>query len=241
MEKERDDYITAKLQEIEQQLQQATKERQQLRSVLETIQQKQSQVIELLNACALKLDIGSDQDGHTTTFSQLQTETKSPLKPPTPPPAGDYTHLEALLSNHQWKEADLETAKIVLAVTGQTSQGYLSQPDFSNIPCSDLAKIDQLWLNASEGKFGLTLQRQLYQNMGGKKFFHPQLWRDFGEKLGWYVDNSWRHYDQLNFSTSAPIGHLPVMGDSQVWFVSGWEGSYDGFSNLLLRLIQCHL
>jgi len=225
MEKEKDEYISAKLQEIQQQFQQASQERQELRSILETIQQQQSALLELLQV----------------NVPASSIETRPSPKPPTPPPTGDYTQLEALLHNHQWKEADLETANIVLVIAHKTSQGYLSQPDFSNIPCSDLAKIDQLWLNASNGQFGLTIQRQLYQNMGGKKFFNPQLWRDFGEKVGWYSDDSWQHYDQLNFSTSAPMGHLPIMGDSQVWFVSGWEGSYDGFSNLLLRLIQCRL
>jgi hypothetical protein len=149
--------------------------------------------------------------------------------------------LQNLLAAKKWQDADQETARIMLVLTKKEDKGCLNEADLSKLPCVDLETIDQLWLNASDHHFGFSVQRQLYQNLGGTKFFEPEIWRNFGHTVGWYNDPNWLKYEALNFSEQAPSGHLPIMGDSQVWFVSGWEGSYRNFSGLLSRLAYCQI
>jgi hypothetical protein len=153
----------------------------------------------------------------------------------------DYQPLIEMLRNHQWWKADQETARIMLILCHQEKQGYLSETDLYKLPKQELLKLDEMWLNASSNKFGFSVQNKLYQSLGGRKFFEPEIWRKFGETVGWYHEGKWLNYEQLNFSEKAPIGHLPVMGDGLVWFVGGWEGSFNAFSTLLVKLIQFNI
>ncbi len=153
----------------------------------------------------------------------------------------DYQPLTEMLKNHQWRKADQETARIMLSLGNQEKQGYLSETDLYKLPKNELIKLDEMWLNASNNKFGFSVQNKLYQSLGGRKFFEPEIWRKFGETVGWYDRSNWLNYEQLNFSENAPIGHLPVMGDGLIWFVGGWEGSFNAFSILLVKLIQFNI
>lgn len=153
----------------------------------------------------------------------------------------DYQPLTEMLKNHQWWKADQETARIMLSLGNQEKQGYLSETDLYKLPGNELIKLDEMWLNASNNKFGFSVQNKLYQSLGGRKFFEPEIWRKFGETVGWYHQENWLNYEQLNFSENAPIGHLPVLGDGLIWFVGGWEGSFNAFSILLVKLIQFNI
>jgi eukaryotic-like serine/threonine-protein kinase len=153
----------------------------------------------------------------------------------------DYTPLAEMLKNQEWWKADQETARIMLILGNQEKQGYLTESDLYKLPGNELIKIDEMWLNASNNKFGFSVQNRLYQSLGGRKFFEPEIWRKFGETVGWYDNHSWMNYEQLNFDKNAPTGHLPVMGDGLIWFVGGWEGSFNAFSILLVKLIQFNI
>lgn len=153
----------------------------------------------------------------------------------------DYQPLQEMLQTKNWLEADQETAKIMLLLTNQEKKGYLTETDIYKLPAQDLITLDEMWLTASNNKFGFSVQNKLYQNFGGKRYFEPEIWRKFGENVGWYQEDKWLKYDQLNFSNNAPLGHLPVMGDGLIWFVGGWEGSFKAFSTLLLKLIQFNI
>ncbi len=150
----------------------------------------------------------------------------------------NYQPLEEILKNKQWLEADRETARIVLQLSDREKQGYLNESDLHKLPDTELIKLDRLWLNYSNNRFGFSVQNKLYQSLGGRKFFEPEIWRKFGESVGWFYNKKWLNYEELNFNENAPIGHLPVMGDGQIWFVGGWEGSFNAFSILLVKLVQ---
>ncbi|EFA70864.1 Serine/Threonine protein kinase protein [Cylindrospermopsis raciborskii CS-505] len=54
--------------------------------------------------------------------------------------------------------------------------------------------------------------------MGGTKQFDLNVWISFGERVGWRKDGSWLDSSDLNFSLSAPTGHLPwEVGGSIGW------------------------
>ncbi|MCW6035346.1 GUN4 domain-containing protein [Spirulina subsalsa FACHB-351] len=154
---------------------------------------------------------------------------------------GNYRTLERLLQQKQWREADQETARLMIAIAQREKQNYLTQADLAVFPCQELLVLDQLWQVASQGKFGLMIQKQLYLELGGTRFLQPSIWRTMGQKVGWVQGNGWLTYDRLTFSLEAPVGHLPVLGDGLVWFVGGWDGGNQGFSALVSRLVQCRV
>jgi hypothetical protein len=200
---------------------------QQIQFQLDGIQQQLSQISASI--------LPSKSDQITLPPTELTEENKTKNIEP------DYTNLEQLLAVKNWLEADQETAKILLFALAREKRGYLQDSEIYKLPCSVLQTIDRLWVTASEGKFGLTIQKQIYQNLGGNRFLNLEIWRKFGQEVGWYLDANWLDYNQLNFSGLAPKGHLPVMGDGRIWFVSNWEGSFTNFSTFLFRVIECKL
>jgi hypothetical protein len=127
-----------------------------------------------------------------------------------------YAKLESLLKAQDFREADEETDKVMLAVANRESEGYLETEDAEKFPCKELRSIDQLWLKYSRGKFGISVQQQIYQSLGG-------TWESMGDRVGWRQGGSWLSYSDLNFSQTAPLGHLPFLSQ-----VSGGRGSGPG-------------
>ncbi|QNP28883.1 GUN4 domain-containing protein [Cylindrospermopsis curvispora] len=162
----------------------------------------------------------------------LQTFLNAP--PPTP---SRYKRLETLLKAQDFREADLETDEVMLAVANRQSKGWLRIEDAENFPCKELRTIDNLWLKYSQGKFGISVQQEIYKNLGGTKQYDENVWRSFGDRVGWRKQGSWLYYFDLNFSSfslSAPTGQLPV----------GWglaaDAAYNSSPSLLSRHAECN-
>ncbi|ACB50587.1 serine/threonine protein kinase [Crocosphaera subtropica ATCC 51142] len=133
----------------------------------------------------------------------------------------DYEKLQEFLTLGNLKEADQETAKIILTLTHREKQGWIDQHHVENLPCHELQIINQLWYEGSNGRFGFSVQKKLYQKLGGKAEYNTKVWRDFGDKVGWRNNNNWLSYKDLNFNLWAPPGHLPMLG-MQLWGFTGW-------------------
>ncbi|CAD5958028.1 serine/threonine-protein kinase [Planktothrix agardhii] len=165
--------------------------------------------------------------------------------PPTPQPSIElksakgvnYRQLEQLLKAGNWKEADAETANKMCEVAGRTKEGWLRNEDIDKFPCEDLRTIDQLWVKYSNGRFGFSVQKRIYQSLGGTRSYDSKVWEAFGDQVGWRVGGSWLYYRDLKFNQTAPVGHLPVWGCIVVGGVSVW-----GFvvSSLASRLVDCN-
>jgi serine/threonine protein kinase len=141
----------------------------------------------------------------------------------------DYTYLKELLVKGKWKDADQETHKLMLQVTGRERVKWLDVKHIKSFPCEDLHTIDQLWVNCSSGQFGFTAQKRIYEKLGGTEDYHADVWRNFGDTVGWRKGNSWLKYKDLTFLLSAPEGHLPMLG-MEIWGFQGW-----------IRIIACRL
>lgn len=127
----------------------------------------------------------------------------------------DYAQLKRLLKSGNWKAADEETTRMMLAVAGQTQRGYLDSDDIKNFPCEDLRIIDGLWVQCSNGRFGFSVQKQIYINCGGKpngSYPDDTIWYRFADSVGWRVNGSWLSWKDCTFSTGAVAGHLPFFG-----------------------------
>lgn len=125
----------------------------------------------------------------------------------------DYTKLEQLLAAGQWKEADGETFKKMLEVAGRQQEGWLRFEDIKKFSCPDLRDMDRLWVKYSDGRFGFSVQKQIYQNLGGTKEFNGDVWVRFYEEVGWTKKGGeflFLSYSQLTYNKfNAPSAHLP--------------------------------
>jgi hypothetical protein len=149
-----------------------------------------------------------------------------------------YKALLNYLANGRWREADEETAKVMLEVAGQTDRGYLVAEDIKKFPCEDLRIIDRLWVKFSGGRFGFSVQKQIYLETGNKPGgqYREQEFKRFCDRIKWRVNNGWQNYDALTFSAEAPEGHLP-----HLTVANRVRGRLDLFSDLFSRAETCRV
>ena len=137
----------------------------------------------------------------------------------------NYNKLRDLLNEKKWKEADQETSKVMLKAAERESAEWLSSEDIDNFPCEDLRTINQLWLHYSEGKFGFSVQKEIYESLGGTKDYKERVWSNFCDRIGWKKEGEYLNYSDLTFNLeSAPQAHLPiecVLGETL-----GWRGMF---------------
>lgn len=162
----------------------------------------------------------------TAVLTGLQSPTTGSRTLP-PLVSADYQTLAQLLAQQQWQGADRETAEILLKLTGRDRAGWLRWQDLKAVPLPALETLDQLWLEASHGLFGFSVQKRVYQRLGGTSRYRTPLWQKFGDVVGWRDRQRWLLYEDLTFDHLAPQGHLPrycftISGRHlQNWFY-GW-------------------
>ena len=86
---------------------------------------------------------------------------------------------------------------------------FRSWQDLKAVPLPALQTLDQLWVEASHGLFGFSVQQRIYQRLGGTSRYRTQLWKKFGDVVGWRDRDRWLLYQNLTFDELAPQGHLP--------------------------------
>lgn len=117
----------------------------------------------------------------------------------------DYSKLRDLLAEGKWQEADRETEAIMLRVCDREKEGRLNSEDLKNFPCRDLRTIDKLWVEASKGHFGWSVQNRIWRSL-------EKNYEAFGDRIGWRKGKTWLPYSDLTFELRAPEGHLPSWG-----------------------------
>ena len=162
----------------------------------------------------------------------------------------NYERLRDLLAAENWKEADWETTVILLKVSGRSNEHWLRVEDIENFPSPDLCTIDQLWVQYSNGRFGFSVQKRIWESVGGKLGADWTISDKFGDRVGWRVNGDWlSSQDDHTFSLSASEGHLPqltppgILGSGPLFvgaFLSGLIGGALGmwstaFGSLLSR------
>ncbi len=124
----------------------------------------------------------------------------------------DFSELEKLLAAKQWEKADKETFAILLNLCGSENSpdGYwVNEKNIKNIKFSDLNHINYLWYKYSNGRFGYSIQKLIWQRII-KSYDIDNIsndeWYNFCEHLGW--NNC---FPALNFTDNATEGHLPAI------------------------------
>jgi len=149
----------------------------------------------------------------------------------------DYRKLRNLLAAGKWQDADEETARVMLNVAGRKGEGWLDTKSIDKFPCEDLRTIDQLWVRYSDGRFGFSVQKRIYQSLGGTREYDSKIWKAFGDRVGWRKNYEWLYYG-LTFSEKAPKAHLPwgVLWFEWTWGMDvgwGWDSEAEGYESVL--------
>jgi GUN4-like/TIR domain len=153
--------------------------------------------------------------------------------------------LETLLMEQKWREADEQTKELILKANQDKP---LTAPQIRELSLELLDRIDHLWMKASERKFGLKIQAQLWRKTlePEKQRFNPfarktdpltdsQGWNRFGCTVGWRSDDEKFIPDiKLNFSMKAPSGFFPR---TRLW-LGGGMASVKQFVALMERVEQ---
>ncbi len=150
-----------------------------------------------------------------------QPPAPQPAPPPKPPaPADtlssekniDYTRLRDLLKAQKWQEADQETWVRMLQAVGRKDNDWIRAEELQNFPCQDLKTIDSLWVKHSNGHFGFSVQKQIWQECGSPTSSGKD-WDRFCVKVGWKNKaNAYVSYSDLKKDLSlSPTGELPWM------------------------------
>ncbi|HEY9814825.1 MAG TPA: GUN4 domain-containing protein [Candidatus Obscuribacterales bacterium] len=124
-----------------------------------------------------------------------------------------YERLEGYLKAGQWKEADQETYELI----NQTLDRVWSLKGLRQFPCEDLLRLDHLWVTYSNGRFGFSVQKQIWLEVGGKLDYGEdwnaaeKAFELMSDRNGWRQSGSYISYpEDVIFDTSAPEGHLPL-------------------------------
>jgi hypothetical protein len=147
----------------------------------------------------------------------------------------DYTRLHDLLAAGKWKEADEETAMLMVKAAGQERRGYIDEEDIKNFPCTDLRTLDQLWVKFSDGHFGFSVQKRIWESIGGQPGRHDyQIFQQFRNCVGWNADHKGLH--NSNLIQNAPQGYLPYFVGGGI---AGWGWLLGGVWTVFSRIETC--
>jgi GUN4-like len=151
----------------------------------------------------------------------------------------DYRQLRDLLKVGNWHDADMETERAMLQAMNR--EHWIYYDSLRNFPCQDLQTIDALWVAASNGHFGFSVQQRIWAECGSPIAMLESDWYTFCLRVGWISCSRAEHTSfcdlKMNLATS-PIGEMPVFG-------SGWDredvksADYFGFAFLAQRLGEC--
>ncbi|MBO1047666.1 MAG: GUN4 domain-containing protein [Dolichospermum sp. DEX182a] len=126
----------------------------------------------------------------------------------------DYSKLRYLLAAQNWEEADKETYEVMIKAVGKKSDEWFTSDELLNFPCQDIRTIDQLWVNYSNGRFGFSVQKEIYLSVGGKpRRYEDEAFSIFCRTVGW-------EWDSINYD-SGKRGYFPTVGSKlRVGFAS---------------------
>lgn len=135
------------------------------------------------------------------------------------------TLLQDRLQAEDWAAADSITRRLLAPRLTLLPPFDPSSFDPAFLQPELIQAIDQMWLTASNGRFGLSVQLRLWQEALAN---HPNN-RDaavnaFRDRVGWqlvaprsevdFISSDWLNESELTYSLQAPDGHLPWAGVS---------------------------
>jgi len=120
----------------------------------------------------------------------------------------DYTALLEHLKAGDYRKADDETRALLIKLAGEGAikRGWVYFSEVKSISVKDMQTLDNLWKTASSGKFGYSVQKEMFTQAARR-------WPKFFKQIDWVVgeNNVYRKWPmEFNYSLDAPRGHLPL-------------------------------
>jgi len=125
----------------------------------------------------------------------------------------DYVPLATMLATGQLLEADQFTRDALIVIAGSKGKGrdFVYFSEVKDIPSTDLATIERLWQRFSGGKFGYSVQKNVWRLSKGD-------FEVFCKKIGWTTTDGdverkkkWFGASEFIYDVKkAPKGHLPL-------------------------------
>ncbi|MEM8641291.1 MAG: GUN4 domain-containing protein [Cyanobacteria bacterium P01_G01_bin.54] len=183
------------------------------------VQEAQTAQAPNLEKILLAWDFGQDglvEEAQRQTLRSLMSQPLEILEPADLQYAQEvqprYFPLAHYLQTGQWQAADREMFDVMNRV-----MGGLSIANIKKFPCEDLRVIDQLWLNYSQGKFGFSVQKRIWVEVGGKLDYATdtdaalEAYKKLSDQVKWCKDGIFLNYSDITFEVApAPEGHLPL-------------------------------
>jgi len=193
---------------------------------------------EALRQQAIDLAYACWQETQRTLDDDLAAELEA-LKPQIQ--TSRYAKLEELLQAQQWRDADKETYRLMITTVGKEEGQWFDREDLETFPCEDLKAIDSLWVKYSNGKFGFSVQKQIWQECNSP-MTTGKNWDTFCVKVGWQDAGATRYLDYKELKADprfSPTGEFPglvALGG----LLLGLRHSLV-FSSLAQRLVNCSM
>lgn len=120
----------------------------------------------------------------------------------------DYSALRNALQAGDFQQADDETRALLIKLAGEGAikRGWVYFSEVKSIPNKDLQTMDALWKVASDGKFGFTVQREIWNQ-------NQKRWPKFFKQIDWVQgeNNIYRKWPmEFKYTMDAVRGHLPL-------------------------------
>ncbi|WP_430013424.1 GUN4 domain-containing protein [Microcystis ichthyoblabe FBCC-A1114] len=62
----------------------------------------------------------------------------------------------------------------------------------------------------SNGKFGFSVQKEIYESLRDTREYNSEVWKKFGDHIGWKKGENCLSYSDLIFNTNAPKAHFLI-------------------------------
>ncbi|MBD1929504.1 GUN4 domain-containing protein [Trichocoleus sp. FACHB-90] len=155
---------------------------------------------------------------------------------------GKYKRLHDLLEAEKWEEADEETVKVICRLMPDRSYRYI---DVYQIPPKDIKRINQLWVKFSNGRFGLSVQQNIWRrilkdyNANENRFWiDDSVYKVFIDRVGWPRENNRIYHSDIEYSLKAPRGHLPAILMFEDYWYSGYSSNYCDFNKFFFKKLM---
>ncbi|MGK7936279.1 MAG: GUN4 domain-containing protein [Xenococcaceae cyanobacterium] len=144
--------------------------------------------------------------------------------------------LKDLLEAGEWQKADRLTYTVLLNIGKRENQGWLDKDTIVKLPCEYISIIDQMWVKYSQGRFGFSVQQNIWQQVSGNINYLNEF--QLSDRVGWRVNTQWLDYQNLSFNLNAPRGHLPSCSLGRWLWSWTWRGQCYTF---FARIESCNL
>ncbi len=120
----------------------------------------------------------------------------------------DYTKLRDFLKEGEWRQAEDETRALLIKLAGPDAEkrGWVYFTEVKMISVADFQTLDNLWKASSNGKFGFSVQKEIFNQC-------QKRWAKFFKQIDWVQgeNNVYRKWPgEFNYTADAVKGHLPL-------------------------------